>query len=246
MPRTKHKKRSTGRKKTPTTKSAHHTRFPNETSAYRKARDRLLKQEIDLRRRVEAVAAARRKLRPGGEVPEDYVFEEQADLTGTRRVRLSELFAPGRDTLILYNYMYGPKMERPCPMCTSIVDSLDGASTHVNQRANIAIVARSPLPRILAFARERGWRHLRFLSSSDNNYNRDYLGEDADGRQWPMLNVFVKRNGRVRHFWGSELAFAKADKGQSPRHVDMIWPLWNLFDLTPEGRGSDWHPRLAY
>lgn len=220
--------------------------FPNETKAYRKARDQLLKAEIKLRREVEAVAKLRRKLPLGGVVPEDFVFEEQADVIGIRKIKLSQLFAPGKDTLILYSYMYSQAMQNPCPMCTSIIDSLDGAADHVDQRANLAIVAKSPLPRIMTFARNRGWRHLRFLSSADNSYNRLYHGEDAEGHQWPMLNVFVKRGDKIHHSWGSELMFAKADKGQDKRHADMIWPLWNLLDLTPEGRGKDWRTKLSY
>lgn len=221
-------------------------RFPNETAEYRRARNRLLKAEIALRKQVETVAQLRRKLPVGGTVTEDYVFEEPVDVMGSHKVKLSGLFTPGRNTLILYSFMYGPAMAQPCPMCTSIIDSLDGAAAHVSQRANIAVVAKSPLPRILTFARERGWRHVNFLSSAGNNYNRDYFGEDAEGRQQPALNVFVKRNGRVRHFWGSELMFVKSEKGQHPRHADMIWPLWNLLDLTPEGRGTDWYPKLTY
>ncbi len=222
-------------------------RFPSETAAYRKARDRLLKAEIKLRREVEAVAAARRKLPLGAPVPEDFVFDEPADVVGMRKVRLSELFAPGKDTLLVYNYMYSLAMDHPCPMCTSIVDSLDGAASHVNQRANLVVVAKSPLPRILTFARNRGWRNLRFLSSADNSYNRIYHGEDEDGHQMPMMNVFVKQGGAVRHFWGSELIFTKADRpGQNQRHVDIFWPLWNLLDLTPAGRGTNWYPKISY
>ncbi|HEY1773606.1 MAG TPA: DUF899 family protein [Gammaproteobacteria bacterium] len=219
--------------------------FPKETAAYRKARDKLLKAEIGLRRQVEEVAKLRRKLPLGGEV-EDFVFEEPAEVVGMRKIKLSQLFAPGKDTLILYSYMYSPSMENPCPMCTSIVDSLDGAANHVSQRVNLAIVAKSPLPRILTFARNRGWRNLHFLSSADNLYNRFYHGEDEDGRQWPMINVFVKKDGKVRHSWASELLLGKPDKGQGHRHADMIWPLWNLLDLTPEGRGKDWYPKLTY
>jgi len=219
--------------------------FPKETAAYRKARDKLLKAEIGLRRQVEEVAKLRRKLPLGGEV-EDFVFEEPAEVVGMRKVRLSQLFQPGKDTLLLYSYMYSPSMPDPCPMCTSIIDSLDGAAPHLSQRANLAVVAKSPLPRLLTFARNRGWRNLKFLSSSDNLYNRFYHGEDEDGDQMPMMNVFVKKDGKVRHFWASELLFAKADKGQNGRHVDMIWPLWNLLDLTPEGRGMNWYPRISY
>ncbi len=234
------------KKSRPKIKASASSRFPNETPGYRRMRERLLKAEIGLRRQVETVATLRRKLSVGGVVPQDYVFEGVDPLTGMRSVRLSELFAPGKDTLILYSFMYGPAMERPCPSCTSIIDSLDGAATHVTQRVNLAVVAKSPLPRILTFARERGWRHVQLLSSAGNSYNRDYHGEDEDGKQWPILNVFVKRAGRIRHFWASELLFTKAEKGQNQRHVDMIWPLWNLLDVTPEGRGMDWYPKLNY
>jgi len=244
MVTTKRKQQSARRASKP--KSGAASRFPNENSNYRRARNRLLKAEIALRKQVEAVAALRRKLSAGGAVPQDYVFEGVDQLMGVRSVRLSELFAPGKDTLILYSFMYGPAMTQPCPSCTSIIDSLDGAAAHVSQRANLAVVAKSPLQRILGFARERGWRHVRLLSSAGNSYNQDYHGEDADGKQWPILNVFVKHNGKVRHFWASELMFAPAEKGQNQRHVDMIWPLWNLLDVTPEGRGKDWYPKLQY
>jgi predicted dithiol-disulfide oxidoreductase (DUF899 family) len=246
MPGATHRKKLSGRKKPAVAKPTHTRRFPNETSAYRRARERLLKAEINLRRQMEAVAAARRKLAAGGELTQDYIFDGTDELTGVRQVKFSELFAPGKDTLILYSFMYGPAMAHACPSCTSIIDSLDGAATHVMQRVNLAVVAKSPLPRILAFAKERGWRRVRLLSSINNTYNRDYHAEDAEGRQWPMLNVFVRRNNHIRHFWASELMFTKPDKGQHHRHVDTVWPLWNLFDLTPEGRGSDWYPRLSY
>ena len=222
-------------------------RFPNETPAYRKARDKLLKAEINLRRQVEAVAALRRKLPLGGPVPEDFLFDEPADVVGMRQVRLSQLFAPGKDTLLIYSYMYSLAMNNPCPMCTSIIDSLDGAAPHVTQRVNLAVVAKSPLPRLLTFARNRGWRNLKFLSSSDNSYNRIYFGEDEEGYQNPIMNVFVKKGDTVRHFWASELMFTKPDKpGQNQRHVDIFWPLWNLLDLTPAGRGRDWYPKISY
>lgn len=215
--------------------------FPGESDAYRAARDRLLGAEIELRRSIERVAAMRRRLPPGGAVPEDYVFENAGG-----GVRLSDLFEPGKDTLAIYSFMYGPEVERPCPACTSIVDALDGSAVHVTQRINLAVVAKSPLERIVAFAEERGWRRVRLLSSAGNSYNRDYFGETPEGAQMPMLNVFVKRDGIVWHFWGSELMNAPADPGQNERHVDSIWPLWNLLDVTPEGRGQDWQPRLSY
>ena len=215
-------------------------RFPGESEDYRAARRELLEAEVELRRSLESVAQARRGLPAGGRVPEDYVFE------GTEgEVRMSELFAPRKDTLVLYSFMYGPEVERPCPACTSIVDGLDRMARHVDRRANLAVVARSPLPRILEFAQEHGWSGVRLLSSAANSYNRDYLGENEAGEQMPMLNVFARDGGEIRHFWGSELLYTPCDEGQEPRHVDLVWPLWHVIDATPEGRG-DFNPSLSY
>jgi predicted dithiol-disulfide oxidoreductase (DUF899 family) len=223
-------------------------RFPAETNEYRAARDRLLEREAELRRLTEVVAAERRDLPAGGAVPEDYVFQEAGTDGAVTGVRLSELFAPGKHSLAIYSFMFPRALddERPCPSCTQFLDSFDGVAEHASQRVNLAVVAKAPLPRILAHARDRGWRRLRLLSSSDNAYNRDYLGESADGAQLPMLNVFRRDGEVIRHFWASELMFAPAEPGQDPRHSDTIDPLWNLFDFTPEGRGTDWYPELSY
>ena len=239
--------------------------FPGESAEYRAARDRLLEQEIELRRAMEAVAAARRELPPGGVVPEDYVFQGAgADGTPTD-VRLSELFAPGKDSLVIYSFMFprDPGDERPGPAepakrrscrwrrararraSPSSISSTAPRSTR-RQHVNLAVVAKAPLPRILTFAEERGWRRLRLLSSAANTYNRDYLGETAEGSQRPMLNVFHRDGETIRHFWGSELFYAPTDPGQDPRHVGTLEPVWNLFDLTPEGRPSDWDEQLSY
>jgi predicted dithiol-disulfide oxidoreductase (DUF899 family) len=238
--------------------------FPGESAEYRAARDRLLGQEIELRRATEDVAAARRALPPGGLVPENYVFEGAGADDAPTQVRLSELFAPGRDSLVIYSFMFPrdpgddrlgpaagqtarlPLLETPCPSCTAMLDQLDGAAEHASQRVNLAVVAKSQWPRLQAFAQERGWRRLRLLSSVGNTYNRDYLAETAEGAQRPMLNVFHRQGTQIRHFWGSELLFAPTDPGQDPRHVGTIEPLWNLFDLTPEGRPTDWDEQLIY
>lgn len=228
--------------------------FRGESAEYRAARDRLLEQEIELRRATEAVAAARRELPPGGPVPEDYVFQAAGADGLPADLRMSELFAPGKDSLVLYSFMFprSPNDDRPgepdgpCASCTALLDQLEGAAEHVSQRLNIAAVAKTPLPRVLAFAEERGWRRLRLLSSSGTAYNRDYHGETAEGSQMPMLNVFRREGDTVRHFWGTELLYAPTDSGQDPRHVGTIEPVWNLFDLTPEGRPADWDEQLSY
>lgn len=213
-------------------------KFPNEGKAYRVARNKLLSAEMALRKKVETVAALHRKLPQGGQVPEDYLFEEEG-----RDIRLSELFVNG-DTVIAYSFMYGPKAQNPCPMCSSMLDALDGNAGHIAERTNLVVIAKSPIARIMEFVRRRGWSKLRFLSSAQNSYNADYHGEDDKGAQWPMMNVFVRGKGAIRHFWGSEMLAAKSQPGQNSRHVDLIWPLWNLLDLTPEGRGKDWYPKL--
>jgi predicted dithiol-disulfide oxidoreductase (DUF899 family) len=222
--------------------------FPGESAEYRAARDQLLKQEVELRRVTEAVAAARRKLPPGGAVLQDYVFQEAGPGGTPTDVRLSELFVPGKDTLVIYSFMFPRALddERPCPSCTSILDALDGAAQHITQRVNFAVVAKALLPRILAYAQARSWRRLRLLSSAGNTYNCDYFGETAEGAQMPMLNVFRREGEAIRHFWGSELLYAPTEPGQDQRHVDSIDPKWNMFDFTPEGRGTDWYPELSY
>lgn len=230
--------------------SFHSNRFPNESTAYRDARNKLLEAEIALRKNIEEVAVLRRTLPLGGELPEDYVFEEgAADLNDTqtvRKTRLSELFIPGKNTLAVYSYMFGPQMKEPCVSCTSILDGLNGSAPHIRQRVNFAVAAKSPLARIRELAHGQGWNNLRLLSSANNTYNRDYHGENAKGDQLPSLNVFVRRDGKIHHFYHTELLFAPQELGMDGRHVDMIWPIWNMFDFTPEGRGTDWYPRLRY
>jgi predicted dithiol-disulfide oxidoreductase (DUF899 family) len=213
-------------------------RYPGESDEYRAARDRLLGAERALRNQVEEVAALRRALPLSG-ASEDYVFDDDRG-----EVRLSELFGD-KDTLALYSFMYGPAMKEACPMCTSFLDALDGNAHHITQRIALAVAAKSPYPRIRAHADRRGWRRLRLLSSARTSYNRDYHGEDAEGRQLPMMNVFIRRAGRIHHFYGTELLFAEQEPGQDARHIDLMWPVWNVLDLTPGGRGV-FRPSLDY
>ena len=223
--------------------------YPGESAEYRAARERLLEREIRLRREIEEVAAQRRALPPGGLIPEDYAFHGAEG-----EVRLSELFAPGLDSLVLYSFMFprDPADDRPgerdgpCPSCVALLDQLDGTALHVAPKLSFAVVAKAPAARLLAFGEERGWRHLRLLSSDGTTYNRDYLAETAEGHQRPIMNVFHRDSGAIRHFWGSELFYAPADPGQDPRHVGTLEPSWNMFDLTPEGRDVGWDEQLRY
>ena len=233
-------------------KSLHDVRFPGESREYRLARDELLQAEIDLRRQIEAVAAQRRKLPLGGVVPRDYAFKEwDGDKNAPRQIALSELFEDGKDTLFLYSHMFIPgkaglPLEEGCPSCTSIIDAIDGAARHIGQPINFAVVARVPIERFRAHAQSRGWQHARLLSSANNTYNLDYHAETPDGEQQPMATVFARRDGKIYHFWSSELFLVPSDPGQDMRHVDFMWPLWSIFDRTPEGRGADFMPLLDY
>jgi predicted dithiol-disulfide oxidoreductase (DUF899 family) len=222
--------------------------FPGESAEYRQARDRLLAREIGLRRELESVAAQRRELPPGGLVP-DYVFTGLDDHGEQTELRMRDLFAPGQDTLVLYNMMFGPEQCEGCPGCTSILDGLNGTARHFTQRFSFAVVAASPLSRILALAKERGWDWpgMRFLSSEGTTYDVDYYGmAPDDSRRSPMVNVFQHEDGEVRHFWGNEMHYAKADPGQHYRNNDLIHPVWGLMDLTPGGRDPEWMPAVTY
>jgi predicted dithiol-disulfide oxidoreductase (DUF899 family) len=237
-------------------------RFPGESDEYRRERNRLLEAEARLRRAIEQVAAQRRALPPGGLVPDDYRFEEASD---GWEVRFNELFEAGKDTLVIYSFMFPrysgdtrpgpaegetaklPRAETPCASCTSILDSLDGAAPHLGRLLNLAVVAKSDPARIRNFARERGWRHLRLLSSRSSEYNRDYHAQTPEGEQMPILNVFIRDGDQFRHTWASELMYAPRDEGIEARHVDSIWPIWNILDATPEGRTNQSNfPSLHY
>ena len=237
--------------------------FPGESAEYRAARNRLLEEEIELRRLMEAVAVARRSLPPGGEIPQDYVFRELGPDGKPRDIRLSELFAPGKNSRLIYTFMFPrypddartgpispalrnlPLAKAPCPSCTGFLDQLDAAMRHAREIINFVAAAEAPVDRLAEFARERGWRTLRLLSTAGSSYKKDY-NADYEGHGMPMMNVFHRDGGTIRHFWGSELFWAKADPGQDPRHNGTLEPLWNLFDLTPEGRPEEWEEQLSY
>jgi predicted dithiol-disulfide oxidoreductase (DUF899 family) len=231
--------------------TAHDFRFPGESDEYRQARDQLLQAEIDLRRQTERVATQLRALPLGGAVPTDYSFQEWDEAAAApREVMLSQLFEEGKDTLFLYSFMIvapeqGLPFVGPCPSCTSIIDAMDGELPHITQRIGFAVAAKPPIEIFREHGRRRGWRHARLLSSSGSTYNRDYHAEDEKGGQWPLANVFVKRDGAIHHTWASELFFVPGDEGQGPRHVDFMWPMWAVFDRTPEGRANA-EPKLDY
>jgi predicted dithiol-disulfide oxidoreductase (DUF899 family) len=214
--------------------------FPNESPEYRQARTKLLAEEIELRRQIQRVAAMRRELPDGGEA-KDYRF---LDADGKEH-GFADLF--GRhDTLFTYFWMYGPERERPCPMCTSFVGSLDIPATDIEQRVAMAILGRSPVARQLEFARERGWRNLNFYQIVGDDFAKDYRAFDEDGNEDAIVAVWKREGDKVRLFWAAEGGFDTADSGFDPHLAPDPTPLWNILDYTPGGRGTNWYPKLSY
>jgi predicted dithiol-disulfide oxidoreductase (DUF899 family) len=183
--------------------------------------------EQELSDKVKSVAEKRRNLPPGGQLKEDYVFQWANDGKVGKSVKFSELFAD-KNTLLLYSFMYGPNWDNPCPSCTSLVDGFDRTWYQVTQSAAFVAIAKAPADRINAWAKQRGWSQIALVSGSDSPYQADYKCQgDSDDMQWPVMHVFRRQNGKIFHFWGTEL---------SANHVDTVWPYWNLMDFTPEGR----------
>jgi predicted dithiol-disulfide oxidoreductase (DUF899 family) len=213
-------------------------RFPNESAEYRRARETLLAEEIDLRRHIERVAELRRALPPGGVVTKGYSFEGEGGA-----VKLSDLFGD-KQTLVIYSYMFGPQREKPCPMCTSFMSTWEAKIPDVEQRVAFVFVARSPIARLIEAKKARGWTQHKIYSDASGDYTRDYVSAaDADA---PGYSVFTRRDGSIRHFWSGEMGPSTADPGQDPRGAPDMDPLWTILDTTPEGRGTDWYPKLGY
>ena len=234
------------------------------SDAYRTARSALLAEEIELRRQMERVAEQRRTLPPGPAVKEDYVFEGLGADGKPATVRLSALFRAGTDALLIYNYMFPrhkadtrapansgetsklPVKDQPCPSCTGLLDQLNGAASHFEAGGgNFAVVANAALANLLGVARDRGWTHLRLLSSAGSSFKPDYHAE-VDGQQQPMTLVFKRdADGTIRLFWASDMVWADSDPGQDHRAAGTIEPFWNMFDLIPGGR-PDFQEQLQY
>jgi predicted dithiol-disulfide oxidoreductase (DUF899 family) len=212
--------------------------FPNESAEYRTARNALLAEEIELRRYLERVAAQRRALPPGGEIPRDFELVGEAG-----PLRFSSLFGD-KNTLMIYSMMYGQARKTPCPSCTSFLEAWNGIVVNLRERCAIAVTARSPIDRLIEYKKQRGFNNLLFVSDMSSDYTRAYVNpKDED---LPGFSVFSRRDGTVRHFYSGELSGAMADPGQDPRGAPDLNPLWTMLDFTPEGRGADWYPKLDY
>jgi predicted dithiol-disulfide oxidoreductase (DUF899 family) len=214
-------------------------RIPGESAEYREARRRLLAEEIELRRHIERVAAQRRALPTGAEVAGEYLFEGEDGST----TALAGLFGD-KQTLVAYSAMYGPKRAQPCPMCTNAVGALEANAADIDQRISLVVIAGAPIERLVSWKRSRGWDHIRIYTDLSGAYLKDWFGLLPDGEEVPAFNVFTRRDGTLRHFWTGEIT--TSDPGQDPRGAPDIAPLWTVLDMTPEGRGRDWYPKLDY
>lgn len=215
--------------------------FPGESEAYASARQALLAEEIDLRRHLAQVAEHRRSLPAGPIIEKSYRF---IDASGAE-VGLVDLFGE-QNTLVTYFWMYGPQRERPCPMCTNLLGPLDGNAADIKQRAALKVLGRSSVERQLAFAHERGWTELDFVQTVGDDYARDIGVLTPEGDEYPALVIYRREGAQVRLFWAGEMSGTMADHGQDPRGAPDLAPLWNVLDLTPEGRDPDWYPKLSY
>jgi predicted dithiol-disulfide oxidoreductase (DUF899 family) len=210
------------------------TRLPNESDKYLALREELRVAELELMLQREHVAELRRRL-PVETIVDDYVFIEGEP---SREVRLSELFSAPDRTLVVYHFMYGKAQAEACPMCTMWIDGFNAVADHLAQRIDLAIVTATPIEELRAFARSRGWTNLRLLSAAENTFKYDLGSENGDGGQESTVSVFrLGDDGRVRHFYTGHPQLSD----EHWRGIDLLAPVWNVLDLTPEGRG-DWFP----
>jgi len=223
-------------------------KFKGESAEYRKLRDDLLEAEMALKDQRERVASLRRGLPMSSIVQTDYIFREgPSDINDDspanfHDVRLSQLFAPGKDRLIIDHMMWAANDKLPCPMCNMWADGYAAIAPHISDKVNFALVAKVDLVTLRQWARSRGWNKIRLLSSYDNAFNKDFLMEEDAGRQRPGVSVFSRAaDGKIYHFYTTEASLGQGHH----RGIDLYSPVWNLFDLLPEGR-ENWMPKHAY
>lgn len=219
----------------------------NESDEYLRKREELRLAEIESMKLRERVAELRRQL-PQGAIVQDYEFIEgppelNAGDTPIRKVRLSELFSAPDRSLVIYHFMYGKKQTNPCPMCTMWIDGYNGVAHHLAQNLDFAIVAAADLPTLREHARARGWNNLRLLNAGESTFKYDLGSEDSEGIQDSTISVFTRdADGTVRHFYS---AHPSMEAEIQERGIDLLTPVYNMLDLTRQGRG-DWYASLDY
>jgi predicted dithiol-disulfide oxidoreductase (DUF899 family) len=223
------------------------TNLPNESREYLAKREELRLAEIELMKQRERCAELRRGLRTGTTIPDYEFLEGPASLDKgddpVRRVRLSELFTAPDRSLVIYQFMYGKKQTSPCPMCTAWIDTFNGIAHHLAQNVDLAIVAAADPATLRTHARRRGWDRLRLLSTGDSPFKYDLGSEDREGNQDSTISVFTRdSDGTLRHFYS---VHPKLADDIDERGIDEYNPIWNILNLTPQGR-RDWDASLEY
>jgi predicted dithiol-disulfide oxidoreductase (DUF899 family) len=216
------------------------TNLPNESAEYLAKREEVRLAEIELLKAREKVAALRRQMPPGATVEDYELIEGPASLNDgdepAKKVRLSELFTAPDRSLVIYQFMFGKKQTTPCPMCTAWIDCFNGIAHHLAQNVDLAIVAAADLPELRAHARKRGWDKLRLLSAGSSTFKYDLGSEDAAGGQDSTISVFTRdSDGTLRHFYS---VHPRLGEDIEERGIDEYNPIWNVLDLTPQGRGT--------
>jgi predicted dithiol-disulfide oxidoreductase (DUF899 family) len=216
------------------------TNLANESDEYLLKREELRQAEIELLRQRERVAELRRALPEGAIVPDYEFVEGPASLDDgdepVNRVRLSELFTAPDRSLVIYHFMFGKKQTTACPMCTAWIDAFNGVAHHLAQNVDLAIVAAADPATLRTYARQRGWNRLRLLSAGESTFKYDLGSEDREGGQDSTISVFTRdSDGTLRHFYSGHPWLAADVK---ERGIDELNPIWNVLDLTPQGRGT--------
>ena len=216
------------------------TNLRNESAEYLAKREEVRLAEIELMRARERVAELRRALPKGAEI-QDYEFLEGPTSLAegdepVNKVRLSELFTSTDRSLVIYHFMFGKKQATACPMCTAWIDGYNGVAHHLAQNVDFAIVAAADPATLRAYARDRGWNQLRLLSAADSTFKYDLGSEDREGGQDSTISVFTRdADGTLRHFYSGH---PWLDPEIKERGIDEMTPIWNVMDLTPQGRGK--------
>lgn len=216
------------------------TNLPNESTEYLAKREEIRLAEIELLKLRERIAELRRQLPQGVGIPDYEFLEGPASLDAgdepVQRVRLSELFTAPDRSLVIYQMMFGKKQSTPCPMCTAWLDCWNGIAHHLTQNVDLAVVAAADPAALRAHARNRGWNRLRLLSAGESTFKYDLGSEDREGEQDSTISVFTKDSeGTLRHFYS---VHPRLSEDIEERGIDEYNPIWNVLDLTPQGRGN--------
>ena len=132
--------------------------------------------------------------------------------------------------------MFGPA-RKPCPMCTSLLAAWDGKAPDIEQRVALAMIARSPIERLLGSQEgKRGWTQPEGLFGRRGRVQPRLCQRSARKRDDPASTVFTRRDGTIRHFWSAEMGVETADPGQDPRGAPDLMPMWT--SSTPRPRAA--------